>query len=186
MTTNIKQKHAKRCKNCDCGIPDERLGGLFELKIKKRGESYMLSENKISYSAIVLTDESRNKLLSKLADRIPEGWDVVAHHVTIKMGELPPELKPSIGLPVTLKASGFYVNDKVAAIEAIVPPEIRPFVKNKHPHITVAVNRAAGGKPVVSNDLIAKSLQTDEESGTVGRYTTPIDLMGQIQEIPQQ
>jgi hypothetical protein len=139
---------------------------------------------KISYSAVVLTPEARQKLLDKLGNRIPEGWEVVAHHATITMGELPPELKPSIGLPVQLSASGFYVNDKVAAVEVVVPAELRPFMKNKHPHITIAVNRAGGGKPAMSNDLIGKSLQSDEESGTVGRYFTPIQLMGQIQEIP--
>jgi len=141
---------------------------------------------KISYSAVVLTPEARQKLLDKLGDRIPEGWEVVAHHVTITMGELPPELKPSIGLPVALQASGFHVNDKVAAVEVSLPAELQPFVKNKHPHITIAVNRAGGGKPAMSNDLISKTLQSDEESGIVGRYFTPIQLMGQIQEIPQK
>lgn len=141
---------------------------------------------KISYSAIVLTDNSRNRLLANLAHKIPEGWEIIAHHVTIKMGELPPELKPNIGLPVQFEVSGWFINDKVAAVRAILPREILPFVKNKYPHITIAVNRAAGGKPVMSNDLIAKSLQSDYESDTIVKATTPIQVMGYIQEVPQK
>ena len=39
----------------------------------------------ISYTGVVLDDSSRNKLL---ALDIPEGWEEVAHHMTITMGAL--------------------------------------------------------------------------------------------------
>ena len=132
---------------------------------------------KIAYSAIVLSPESHNQLLSACQDKIPEGWDVVCHHVTIKMGELPPELKASIGLPVKLIATSFHVDDKVMAVQVEVPVELRPFIKNTHPHITVAVNRNNGGKPMMSNALIA--------SNPVGEPIGPLNLMGQIQEVTQ-
>lgn len=144
---------------------------------------------KISYSAIVLTDESHNKLVAKLSGRIPEGWEIIAHHVTIKMGELPPDLKPSIGLPTTLKVIDFHMNDKVAACQVVVPSEMMPYMANKYPHITIAVNRAGGGKPVMSNDLIASKMKDLTNAGPdakVGTAISPIELIGQIQEVPNK
>lgn len=138
---------------------------------------------KVSYSAVVLTPESHEKLVAAFRDRVPAGWDIVAHHVTINMGELPPGLKPSIGLPVKLQVITWHMNDKVAAVQAVLPSELAPFVKNKYPHITVAVNKAGGGKPVMSNSLIADDHASDAASEDIGRAFTPIHLMGQIQEV---
>lgn len=132
---------------------------------------------KIAYSAIVLSPESHNQLLSACQDKIPEGFEILCHHCTIKMGELPPELKASIGLPVKMTAISFHGDDKVMAVEVEVPVELRPFIKNTHPHITVAVNRGNGGKPMMSNALVAL--------GTSGEALGPLNLMGQIQEVSQ-
>lgn len=138
---------------------------------------------RVSYSAIVLTPESHEKLVTQFRDRVPAGWTIFAHHVTINMGELPPELKASIGLPVKIQVIDWNMDDKVAAVQVVVPRELQPFMKNKHPHITIAVNKAGGGKPVMSNSMIAASLARDEADGVVGGAFTPIHLMGQIQEI---
>jgi hypothetical protein len=135
------------------------------------------------YSAIVLTDESRDKVLSIFRNRIPEGWEIIAHHVTINMGQLPTELKPSIGLPVTFKGISFDMDDKVAALSVVVPQEMHKFMANDHPHVTIAVNRKGGGKPVMSNAMIAKAIADDDAEGIVGRLFSPIELMGQIQEV---
>lgn len=185
----MTQKHAKRCKRCTCGVPDERLGGLFELRTKSTPllvikEKEEKKVTKVSYSAVVLTGESRNKLLSMFKDRVPEGWEIVAHHMTVNLGELPADLKPSIGLPVEIKVVGYFTNDKVAALMVLPPQEMQSFVKNKHPHITLAVNRAAGGKPVMSNQMIEDELRSDEEKEIVGRLFTPVSLIGQLQEVP--
>lgn len=140
---------------------------------------------RISYSAIVLPDSERAKLLAAYGNQIPDGFEVIAHHCTIKMGELPPELKDNIGLPVQIQVFGFYLNDKVCATQVVVPADLRPFMKNKYPHITLGVNRAAGGKPVMSNDLIANAVQNETQSDTIGSYShTPLRLTGIIQEIP--
>lgn len=139
---------------------------------------------RILYSAIVLPDSEHTKLLAAFGSRIPKGYEVIAHHVTIKMGELPPELKDNIGLPVQFQVMGFHLNDKVCAVQAIVPNDLRPFMKNEYPHVTLGVNKAAGGKPVMSNDLIKFDVQNDLSSDTVGTYThTPLRLTGIIQEI---
>lgn len=138
---------------------------------------------KVAYSAIVLTPESHIKLVTQFRDRVPAGWEIVAHHVTINMGELPPELKASIGLPVKVQVFDWHMDDKVAAVQVIVPSELQGFMKNKYPHITIAVNKAGGGKPVMSNNLIASDLARDEADEIVGGAFTPIPLMGQIQEL---
>ncbi|HAW20198.1 MAG TPA: hypothetical protein DCX14_08455 [Flavobacteriales bacterium] len=44
-----------------------------------------LNEQNISYSGVVLDDESKQKLLNLST---PEGWEPVAHHMTITMGPL--------------------------------------------------------------------------------------------------
>lgn len=136
------------------------------------------------YSAIVLTDESRDKILKAFRSSIPEGWEIIAHHVTINMGPLPPDLKASIGLPVTFKGIAFDMDDKVAALSVLVPQEMQRFMTNAHPHVTIAVNRKGGGKPVMSNAMIAKSIADDDRDGIIGRAFTPMELMGQIQEVP--
>ena len=51
-----------------------------------------LNEQNISYSGVVLDEESKQKLLSL---EIPEGWEQVAHHMTIMVG-LKNALFPSI------------------------------------------------------------------------------------------
>jgi len=188
QTSNKPQKHARRCKKCTCGIPDSRLGGLFELKRKTLP---MTPENtikkKISYSAVVLTDSSRAKLLNEIGWKVPAGWEVIAHHVTINMGELPPDLKPSIGLPVEFQVIGYRQNDLVGACQVVLPSEIGKFVKNSQPHITIAVNRAGGGKPVMSNKMIEDDISLADQRGEIGTgLFSPFKVMGNIMEIPGQ
>lgn len=102
----------------------------------------------ISYSAVVLDEVSREKLINAFQQYIPEGWEVVAHHMTMTMGELPEEWKGYLGEEVTLIVEDFGMDDKVAAVG------VSGFhTKNAKAHITLAVNRANGGKPFLSNKL---------------------------------
>lgn len=178
-------KHPQRCKKCNCGIPDSQLGGLFSLRQKE--SKVVMTETpkmKISYSAVVLSPESKNLLLQKLGDRIPEGWETIAHHMTVKMGELPPELKDSVGLPVSLKVTAFFSNDLVAAATVLPPGDLEKFVTNKHSHITLGVNHKAGGKPMMSNQMILDQLSSQDKSDIVGSHFTPFSLTGNLEEIP--
>lgn len=50
---------------------------------------------------------------------------------------------------------------------------------------TVAVNRAAGGTPRMSNELFAKTLPEQRGDGSSGESCIPITLTGQIQELPR-
>lgn len=104
------------------------------------------------YSAVVLDEPSHEKLVKWLAEKFPivkrEKWEVLAHHMTIAMGELPSYVKDDIDTNQTLDVTGYASDDKVIAVRVA-----GYFTKNKVPHVTVAVNRTKGGKPVMSNEL---------------------------------
>jgi hypothetical protein len=79
---------------------------------------------------------------------IPEGFEIIAHHMTINLGELNPNLIKYLGMPVRLTVNDFAVDDKVMAVG------VSGFEsQNAKPHITLAVNRQEGGKPMMSNNL---------------------------------
>lgn len=104
---------------------------------------------KVSYSAVVLNDKSRNKLLDNFKDVIPNDWKIIAHHMTINLGEIAPEFEKYLGYKnIGLKVEEIAIDDKVIAVGVSGFPS-----KNKKPHITLAVNSNEGGKPVMSNNL---------------------------------
>lgn len=122
----------------------------------------------MTYSALVLTDESHDKLVRTYQDKIPSDWETLAHHMTINMGRLKPEYEHFLGSFHDLVVKEFAINDLVAAVkvEADVP------TVNKIPHVTLAVNRKDGGKPVMSNKL---TNWTPVEE--------PIILRGRVEEV---
>lgn len=105
------------------------------------------------YTAVVLTKDSKRKLLETFSDVIPVGYEPIAHHMTINMGKLSngpaAEMGFSIGDTVLLEVISLAADDKVIAIgvKTDVPS------KNTQKHITLAVNRNNGGKPFMSNKL---------------------------------
>ena len=105
---------------------------------------------KVLYSAIVLDQKSKSKLLEKVGLLIPKNWTIYSHHMTIKLGELRPEQKNLVGLKVRLTVDEFGKGEKVIAVKAHADG-----IKsdNATPHITVAVDTANGGKPVMSNQI---------------------------------
>lgn len=128
-------------------------------------------QKKVSYTCVLLNPESRRNLLEKLNignGLEMAGWEIIAHHMTINMGGA--ENGPAedwLGNEVVLTATTFAENDKVMAVgvKSIVPSN------NEIPHITIAVNRANGGKPFLSNKL------------TKWKPITPITLNGIVSEI---
>lgn len=118
------------------------------------------------YTALVISDESRDFLLSMI-NPIPLGFTVMCHHMTVNIGPGDPEL---LGKEFSVKLKSFAQNDKVMAfgVETECPSN------NKIKHITLAVNRAAGGKPVMSNDL------TDWK--VLSCFETMPSLMGTVKE----
>ena len=105
--------------------------------------------NEIAYSAVVLDEKSRSRLLERFKSLIPEGWEILAHHMTINMGEINPEYKEFLGFDdVHLNVNDIAMDDKVMAVGVTGFDST-----NTKPHITLAVNRAIGGKPYMSNKL---------------------------------
>lgn len=104
---------------------------------------------KVLYSAVVLDDRSRQRLIEKFKTIIPIDWEIIAHHMTINLGEIDKNFEKYLGLSVQLKIIDIAMDDKVIAVGVS-----GFYSKNKKPHITLAVNRKNGGKPVMSNDLI--------------------------------
>jgi hypothetical protein len=125
----------------------------------------------ISYSAVILNDDSRNLLLKVFKAMIPEGWEIVAHHMTIKLGALDPDTQPKkdfeTGKAIQLNVEDYAINDKVMAV-GVSGYE----TDNVKAHITLAVNKKTGGKPVMSNQL------TDWK-----KLGFPITLTGYVAEI---
>jgi hypothetical protein len=103
------------------------------------------------YTAFVLSDESRNLLLNNFRDKIPFNWHIIAHHMTINLGS--PENGPAKNL-IDTEGEAFVLmfgkNDKAVAVklESNIPSQ------NNIKHITLAINRACGGKPKDSNHIV--------------------------------
>lgn len=103
------------------------------------------------YTALVLDKESKERLVRRFAHLIPANWDIIAHHMTINMGPISkgPADPSLLGQTAELTVVAVAADDKVMAVEVTsdVPS------KNAKKHITLAVNREGGGKPVMSNNL---------------------------------
>lgn len=102
------------------------------------------------YTAVVLNDDDRNKLLSMTRGMCPPWWHEYAHHCTIDMQPATKSLcKDRLGEEIEMTIKSFALGDRVAAvgIEMDVPSA------NAIKHITIAVDTDAGGKPKHSNDL---------------------------------
>jgi len=118
------------------------------IKNKTNTNTSLNEDNSISYSAVVLDDRSHKKIIKNFGlDNISDGWKIIAHHMTICLGELPPEQKKLLGMSVRLEIDKIGGNDMVVA--AAVNTTIK--TKNALPHITLAINKHNGGKPVMSN-----------------------------------
>lgn len=105
-----------------------------------------INESEKRWSAIVIDDASRNSLLSKYKNKIPEKWEVIAHHCTIN----PFGLTDDVGKSVNLKITEFGIDDKAMAVKVTGYDKK---TNNNFAHITIAINRIDGGKPKDSNNI---------------------------------
>jgi hypothetical protein len=103
----------------------------------------------MSYVAAVLTPQSREALLNLVGEIIPNGFDQVAHHMTIHLG--PKTLSDNIGMPVKILVDKIAIGKLIIAVSAEVIIGCKS--QNRIPHITVALDREAGAKPKDSNNL---------------------------------
>lgn len=102
----------------------------------------------VAYSAVVLDDRSRERLIERFKSMIPPEFEIIAHHMTINLGDIDPKYEKYLQMPVRLSVEEIAMDDKVVAV-GVTGFE----TNNSLAHITLAVNRKAGGKPVMSNNL---------------------------------
>lgn len=103
---------------------------------------------KVLYSAVVLDDASHQMLVNQFNTLIPKDFKIYAHHMTINMGEIKEEYRKYLGTTVMLKIIAIGIDEKVIAARVVGFPTV-----NKIPHVTIAVDVANGGKPVMSNNI---------------------------------
>ena len=117
------------------------------------------------YTGLLLDEESREKL-RHLA---PEGWKFLGHHMVLNMGPLDTSLNrpANLGRHYKMVAHVIAHNDKVVAVGVWTPLK----TSNPRAHITVAVNRKAGGKASDANRL-----------GGWERLRPTIELTGTVME----
>ena len=113
-------------------------------KILEAKEFFKTSD--VLYSAVVMDENSHEKLLTRFSDDIPDGWKTFAHHMTIVFGK-GLEDKNEVGKEVVLKVTHLGKSDMALAARVEGYP-----TKNAIPHVTIAIN-PNGGKPVMSNDI---------------------------------
>lgn len=133
-------------------INDEKLNKELYWALTDRDLLKEEDVKKINYSAVVLDKKSRASLIKVFKPMIPEGWEIIAHHMTIKMGGLENGSKEKQDMEneveISLKVLDYAIDDKVMAVG------VEGYsTTNAKPHITIAVNRAEGGKPFMSNKL---------------------------------
>ena len=139
------------------GVPLDKIKAMIQshksvgpLSLEKVIKAKPMYSNKPKmFASVVLDDKSRTKLLQAVQHMIPEGWDVIAHHMTINFGKgLPEDLKVDLGKTVQLRVTKIGISDMAMAVG------VEGYHSdNEKPHITIAVNRSGGGKPVMSNDI---------------------------------
>ena len=145
---------AELAKRNSHGVPLDKIEMMIDKHTKEGpltlksvlGAKDMYKQSDVSYSAVVLDPASKSRLLEFVGDKIPQGWNVYAHHMTINMGPL--KDKTDIGKNVTITVTALGLSDMAMAVKVDGYTS-----KNVTPHITVAVN-PNGGKPMMSNDII--------------------------------
>jgi len=128
---------------------------------------------KVSYTAVVLDSISREKLRQEFyswSGEIPEGWEWIAHRMTIKMGALAEPMRSEL----VGKTARLVITDLGMSNMALAVGVKGTYSEKRKPHITLAVNKAEGGKPQMSN------LITDWKP-----YETDFVLTGVITEVKQ-
>ena len=108
-----------------------------------------LIEERVKYSAAVLTEESHKLLVQELKNLIPENWKVVAHHMTLCLGELPEEERHLLGSEETLKVVSYSLDLEKEVMAVKVESSLNS--KNELKHVTIALGEK--GSAVMSNEL---------------------------------
>ena len=121
--------------------------GQGEMTLKRVLEAKDLMEySDVLYSAVVLDEDSKSKLITKFGSYIPNDWKVFANHMTIVFGK-GLEDKSELGKEIELKVTKFGYSNMAMAVQVEGYPSTK-----QTPHITLAIN-PNGGAPKMSNDI---------------------------------
>lgn len=131
----------------------------------------------IDYSAVVLDETSIERLLKRLEVLIPKNWTLISDldpdipdrtlHMTISTGPIPDHLEKYLGLNIGLWVEDYGIENGVFAVGVSGMES-----KNEKPHITIAINKGVGAKPVDSNKI--KNWK---------KLKRPLKVKGKIKEI---
>ena len=127
-----------------------------------------LTEN-IKYTAFVLDDESSRSL----ASRVPEGWKVHSHHMSLVPPTERSRLPRGQFFEGCLTVTGIASNERVMAARVDVGDEALLFKIEGLPHVTIATNPSEGGRPEMSNEFIEADFEPID----------PIRICGKVTEI---
>jgi len=136
------------------GVPLDKIKSMIQayesagpMNLQKVLDAKPMHSQKM-FASLVLDTNSKNKLLDSVSKYIPEGWKVIAHHMTINFGKgLPEDLKNDLGQTKMITASEIGISEMAIAVK------VNGYHSdNAIPHITIAIN-PNGGKPVMSNDI---------------------------------
>lgn len=126
-------------------IKEEFISILGEDEQQQQQQEPKKKKN-ISYTGLVLFQESHNLLISRFKE---SDWESIAHHATINLGPYKGSEK-LLGQEFDIVVDSFMKDDVISAVSVKLPTEING---KENPHITIAVNREGGGKPQMSNNL---------------------------------
>lgn len=108
-----------------------------------------LIQKRTKYTGAILTEQSHDLLVRELVHLIPMGWNVVAHHMTLCLGDLSEELTHLIGTKHTLTVKSYSIDTEKGVMAVAVESELESHSAYKH--ITIAL--AEGARAVQSNEL---------------------------------
>jgi hypothetical protein len=126
---------------------------------------------KVSYSAIVLDDTSRDALLSspEIQKYLNPDHEIIAHHMTIKMGSLENTIyENEEGSKETITATHIGISND----GNVIAVKVNGYSANQIPHVTISINRKENAKPRDSNNI--KNWK---------QLASPIKLTGTIEQI---
>lgn len=112
--------------------------------------------SKVLYTHATLTETSRAELLQWWQTNIGHVMpDKIGHHMTIKFKPNDEEVINSpLGKTVSLRVAGWGQNDKVQAVYIFTSVACA----NPIAHVTVAIDKANGGKPKDSNEMLINNI----------------------------
>ena len=128
------------------------IGGQRGIRALAAAESRMkilvMPDDISRYTAVWLDDASRASLLARFP--LPSTWEVRATHMTVSL--TPISSSPALaqaGQRVTLNVVAMAADQKAIAVQVQTPLPCT----NKIPHITLGIDRLAGGESKHSNEL---------------------------------